>query len=142
MKFNRLAIGAAFTVAGLLPTVQGAWADCVGALSQSNVWYFHAIEAGLGAAAIKCVATFKTNGNFTAPCTIFNVGTDAAHSVNASGKLALSAACVLGGSITLSGEDEPIIIKNGHVNGNFGAGIGIQGTNSKTQVLHFTLVKQ
>jgi hypothetical protein len=121
--------------------MQTASATCA---AINGVWHFHAIEVGKSAAngsVIRCVATVATNGNFSAPCTIYFVGVGTPMSKNVSGKLIKTAACDLTGSITISG-DAPVTIRFGHLNGNVGSGIATQGTGTNLRVLHFNLTKK
>jgi hypothetical protein len=128
-------------LAAALP-LHSAYATCPNALASGAIWNLHILEANnTGADAIRCVATFAAAGNFTAPCTSYSSGSTAAESVNVSGKLTLTAACDFTGSITVPG-NKAVSIKFGHVNGNAGSGIGIQGTGATTRVLHFTLVRK
>jgi hypothetical protein len=144
MQFKRSAIGAAVACIGMLPFAQSAFATCTNALAGGTIWHFDGVEAGVdagGASVIRCVVTFGASGAFTAPCRVFNVGNSTPHAKNTHGTMSLSD-CDLTGSITIPGGDPKVIIKYGHINGNIGSGIAIQGTGTSTQVVHFNLVKQ
>jgi hypothetical protein len=144
MQFKRLVAGAAAACVGMLPLAETAFATCTNALASGTTWHFHAVEAGVdvgGASVIRCVVTFGASGAFTAPCKVFSVGNSTQMSTNTHGTMTLSA-CDLTGSITIPGGDPKVIVKYGHVNGNVGSGVAIQGTGASTQVLHFDLVKQ
>jgi hypothetical protein len=88
------------------------------------------------ARVIKCTLTVAANGGFTAPCISYGVdgGVD---STTASGTLTV-ATCDLSGAINVAGDPTAVTIVGGHVNGNNGAGIAVQGP----QVHHFTIVKK
>lgn len=121
------------------PQYAGA-ASC--AANMKGVWHFHAIEVGAkGAAnAIACTLNIAANGMFSgAPCTSYSAATNGSDNATISGTITV-ASCMLGGSISIPG-DPGVTIRSGQVNGNVAAGIATQGTGSKTQVLHFTLVK-
>jgi hypothetical protein len=140
---RRLVCGAIAILAAAVP-LHSASATCPNALASGAVWHLHIMEVSPspdGANVIKCVMTFGSGGNFTAPCTNFNTGSTAAQSVNISGKITLTAACDFTGTITIP-SDAKAFVKFGHINGNIGSGIGIQGTGANTQVLHLTLVKK
>jgi hypothetical protein len=105
----------------------------------NSIWHLHAMESDGG--VIQCIATFTAGGNFTAPCKIFEHGQGAQFSKNVSGKVNVSAACDVTGSVTISG-DSPVVLQYGHINGNSGTGIATQGANAARRVLQFSLVKK
>jgi hypothetical protein len=145
MQIKGLILGTAIACLAIVPSVQSAFAACANAMASGAKWHLHAVEAGVdvgGASVIRCIATFSDNGAFTAPCKIFNVGSSTQVSATTHGTLNLSAQCDLTGSITIPGGDPKVVIKYGHVNGNVGSGIAIQGTGTSTQVLHLNVVKQ
>jgi hypothetical protein len=144
MRVNRHFIAAALAVVGVLPTVSGALAACT-AFAKGDKWHFHGIEAspgGSGGSVIQCLMTFKLNGNFTAPCTVYQVGSSTPQSTTVGGKITLNTTkCDFTGTITITG-DPTVAIKLGHINGNVGAGSAIQDTGANTQVIHFSIVQQ
>jgi hypothetical protein len=128
---------------GILMSLQAAGAASCAA-NMKGKWSLHVIEVGpKGAAnAIACpTLNIATNGSFSgASCTAYTAAMNGSDSATISGTITV-ASCVLSGSITIPG-DPSVTIRSGRVNGNIAAGIATQGTSSKTQVLHFTLVKQ
>lgn len=155
-------ICAAWTVIGLLGVSASANADCA---TLAGTWYFYDMQeqgpniktkftpfngssletfaftksyegyTNNTTTVVKCTMTVKGNGNFTAPCTAYNI--DGTFNVNVAGRLTLSA-CNFGGTINIPGVGTPIVIQGGHLNGNVGAGIATQGI----QYHHFSLVKE
>jgi hypothetical protein len=126
----------------VISTAEAACAAC--ASSMEGVWHFHAIEAGqdVGGGAIqRCVATVASDGTFSAPCTIYEVGNGTAKKKTVRGTLSVSASCDLTGTIRIGGGDAPVKIQFGHVNGNAGGGVATQNTGTSLQVLHFDLIK-
>jgi hypothetical protein len=123
--------------------IQAASAGCP--TSMAGVWHLHAIEAGQdvgGGAVQSCVANVASNGSFSAPCKIYEVGSGTAKSKTVTGTFKLSKTCDLIGSIAIGGGDAPITIRSGHVNGNAGGGIATQDTGANLQVVHFDLIKK
>jgi hypothetical protein len=111
----------------------------------AGVWHLHMIEVGKSVAdgsAIRCLANVASNGNFSAPCTIYEVGAGTAKNKTVTGTLTKSASCDLTGSVTIGGGDPPVTIRFGHINGNVGSAIATQGTGASLQVLHLTLIKK
>lgn len=144
MQLNRFGVAAALAVLATLPAT-AALATCTNALANGNKWHLHAMEAGVGvggASVIQCLMTFKNNGNFVAPCSVYSVGSSTPQSTSVSGRIILNAtSCNFTGTINISG-DPAVNIKTGHINTNVGSGTAIQGTGGSTQVIHFTIVQQ
>jgi hypothetical protein len=140
MTVNRFAALAAVLAVGFAPTLANA--TCPGGIR--GVWHLHANEAGTGVGAgsvIRCVLNIAANGNFTAPCTVYEAGQGTPMSTNVSGKFTLNSACDLTGTLNIPG-DSQVKIGFGHVNGNAGAGTATQGAGGALEVLHFTLIKK
>jgi len=138
-KFVVCALGAGVALGSM---VQAAGAAC--GPTMAGVWHFHALEVGKDVgdgSVIRCVASVISNGNFTAPCVIYEAGSGTPKSKTVSGKLMLTATCDLTGSVTIPG-DKSVTIRFGHVNGNIGSGVATQNTGLNTQVLHFNLVRK
>jgi hypothetical protein len=138
MRKNRKALAyMLITAAVSAAAVTTASAACV--TPMAGKWHLHAMQAD--GAVIRCIATFGSNGNFSAPCKIFEAGMGTQISQNVTGTVTVSATCDVTGSVTVPG-DPTVILRYGHINGNLGSGIATQGTGANLRVLHFTLVKQ
>jgi hypothetical protein len=135
---SSFAATAAVCVAMALAPI-AAHAACAKTTAGSK-WHLHALESD--GAVIRCFATFTANGQFTAPCKIFESGMGAQISQNVSGTINVSAACDVTGSVSIPGPDPDVTIRYGHINGNVGSGTATQGTNANLRVLLFSLVKQ
>jgi hypothetical protein len=138
MRAIRKAIAYALTTAAVsAAAVTAVSAGCVKPMA--GTWHLHAMESD--GAGIRCIATFGSNGNFSAPCKIFESGVGTQISQNVTGKITVSTACDVTGSVTVPG-DPTVTLRYGHINGNHGSGIATQGANANLRVLYFSLVKQ
>jgi hypothetical protein len=124
------------TVAVSAAALTTASAGCVRPMA--GKWHLHALESD--GVVIRCIANFGSNGNFSAPCKIFEPGSGTPMSPTVTGTVTVSATCDLTGSVTVPG-DATVILRYGHINGTQGSGIATQGANANLRTLHFSLVK-
>lgn len=113
-------------------------------MASGKIWHLHAQEngsaVGLGS-VIRCVLTFKSSGNFTAPCVIWRAKSGSSFSKTISGKLTLTSACDFTGTIAIP-SDPTVTVRYGHINGAVGSGIATQDTSTRLEVLQFTMIQK
>jgi hypothetical protein len=125
-----------------LTAISAANATC--AANPTGVWDFFATETYPGATSkanvITCNLAFGSAGAFTGSCKNYFTGQGTVENTSISGTFTMHSACDFTGSITT--EQAPVTIRDGHINGNIGSGIATQATGAQARAILFTLLRR